>query len=41
VFRYPILVVAHASHKERWTVTKERLILVGSLSSRDSDLTHG
>jgi hypothetical protein len=27
--RYPILVVAHASHKERWTVTNERLILVG------------
>ena len=27
--RYPILVVAHASHKERWTVTNERLILLG------------
>ena len=27
--RYPILVVAHTSHKERWTVTNERLILVG------------
>jgi hypothetical protein len=27
--RYPILVVAHASHKERWTVTNEGLILVG------------
>jgi len=25
--RYPILVVAHTSHKERWTVTNERLIL--------------
>jgi len=27
--RYPILVVAHTSHEERWTVTNERLILVG------------
>jgi hypothetical protein len=27
--RYPILVVAHTSHEERWTVTNENLILVG------------
>jgi hypothetical protein len=27
--RYPILVVAHTSHEEHWTVTNENLILVG------------
>jgi hypothetical protein len=27
--RYPILVVAHTSHEEHWTVTNESLILVG------------
>jgi hypothetical protein len=38
--RYPILVVAHTSHEEHWTVTNESLILVGPRDERGIKVTN-